>query len=50
VFAAFADPAAARAALEGLPPGWRGIVAAGLEHSPLQERLAAERSRKSGKV
>jgi 4-diphosphocytidyl-2-C-methyl-D-erythritol kinase len=50
VFAAFADRAAAQAALAGLPPGWRGFVARGLDRSPLQERLAAERSRVSGKV
>jgi 4-diphosphocytidyl-2-C-methyl-D-erythritol kinase len=50
VFAAFADRDAALAALEGLPPHWRGFVARGLDRSPLQERLAAERSRKRGKV
>jgi len=50
VFAAFADRGAAETALAGLPSGWRGFVARGLEHSPLQERLAAERSRVSGKV
>lgn len=50
VFAAFADRGAAEAALAGLPAGWRGIVARGLDRSPLQERLAAERSRVSGKV
>jgi len=50
VFAAFADRAAAQAALAGLPPEWRGFVARGLDRSPLQERLAAERSRVSGKV
>ncbi len=50
VFAAFADRESAQAALEGLPPGWRGFVARGLDRSPLQERLAAERSRVSGKV
>jgi 4-diphosphocytidyl-2-C-methyl-D-erythritol kinase len=50
VFAAFADRGAAEAALAGLPPGWRGFVARGLDRSPLQERLAAERSRVSGKV
>jgi 4-diphosphocytidyl-2-C-methyl-D-erythritol kinase len=38
VFAAFADEPAARAALEGLPAGWRGFVAAGLARSPLLER------------
>ena len=41
---------AAHAALEGLPPGWRGFVARGLDRSPLQERLAAERSRGSGRI
>ena len=50
VFAAFADRAAAAAALEGLPPEWRGFVARGLDRSPLQERLAAERSRASGRI
>jgi len=50
VFASFADRKAALAALEGLPPGWRGFVARGLDRSPLQERLAAERSRGSGRI
>ncbi len=50
VFAAFADRGAATAALDGLPPEWRGFVARGLDRSPLQERLAAERSRGSGRV
>ena len=50
VFASFADREAALAALEGLPPGWRGFVARGLDRSPLQERLAAERSRGSGRI
>jgi len=50
VFAAFADHDSAQAALDGLPPGWRGFVARGLDRSPLQERLAAERSCASGKV
>ncbi len=50
VFAAFADRSAAEAALAGLPMEWRGFVARGLDRSPLQERLAAERSRVSGKV
>jgi 4-diphosphocytidyl-2-C-methyl-D-erythritol kinase len=49
VFAAFADRAPAEAALEGLPPEWRGFVARGLDRSPLQERLAAERSNGSGR-
>ncbi|MBX3702819.1 MAG: 4-(cytidine 5'-diphospho)-2-C-methyl-D-erythritol kinase [Steroidobacteraceae bacterium] len=44
VFAPFADERSAHAALEGLPPGWTGLVARGLDRSPLQERLAAERS------
>jgi len=43
VFAVFADRRAARAALEGLPAGWTGIVAEGLHRSPLAARLAAER-------
>jgi 4-diphosphocytidyl-2-C-methyl-D-erythritol kinase len=50
VFAGFADRAAAEAALAGLPSGWSGFVARGLDRSPLQERLAAERSRVSGRV
>ncbi len=50
VFAAFGDRGAAQAALEDLPPEWRGFVARGLGRSPLQERLAAERSRGCGKV
>ncbi|MGH8196956.1 MAG: 4-(cytidine 5'-diphospho)-2-C-methyl-D-erythritol kinase [Steroidobacteraceae bacterium] len=50
VFAGFADRGAAEAALAGLPAGWRGFVARGLDRSPLQERLAAERSRGSGEI
>jgi 4-diphosphocytidyl-2-C-methyl-D-erythritol kinase len=50
VFAAFADRGSAQAALVDLPPEWRGFVARGLGRSPLQERLAAERSRECGKV
>jgi 4-diphosphocytidyl-2-C-methyl-D-erythritol kinase len=50
VFAAFADRGAAEAALDGLPPEWSGFVARGLRRSPLQERLAAERSRGSAMV
>ena len=51
VFAAFADRDAAKAALVGLPQGWSGFVARGLDRSPLQERLAAERlSRNGGRV
>jgi 4-diphosphocytidyl-2-C-methyl-D-erythritol kinase len=50
VFAGFVDRGAALAALADLPPGWRGFVARGLDRSPLQERLAAEHSRSSGKV
>jgi 4-diphosphocytidyl-2-C-methyl-D-erythritol kinase len=49
VFAAFADRGSAGAALEGLPPGWRGFVARGLDRSPLQERLAAESSNGGGR-
>ncbi len=43
VFAAYADRAAAQAALDGLPAGWTGFVAEGLHRSPLAARLAAER-------
>jgi 4-diphosphocytidyl-2-C-methyl-D-erythritol kinase len=51
VFAAFADHDAAKAAIVGLPQGWSGFVARGLDRSPLQERLAAERlSRNGGRV
>lgn len=51
VFAAFATQGAAEAALAELPPEWSGFVARGLNRSPLQERLAAERSsRVGGKV
>ena len=50
VFAAFAEREAAEAALAGLSQGWRGFVARGLDRSPLQERLAAERTRGSGEI
>ena len=51
VFAGFARRSEAEAALAGLPPEWSGFVARGLDRSPLQERLAAERaSRIGGKV
>ena len=51
VFAEFADRETAEAALAGLPGGWRGFVARGLDRSPLLERLAAERlSRDGGRV
>jgi 4-diphosphocytidyl-2-C-methyl-D-erythritol kinase len=51
VFAEFADRETAETALVGLPAGWRGFVAKGLERSPLLERLAAERlSRDGGRV
>ena len=45
VFAGFADRSQAEAALYGLPGGWSGFVALGLDRSPLQDRLAAERAR-----
>jgi 4-diphosphocytidyl-2-C-methyl-D-erythritol kinase len=45
VFAGFADRSQAEAALSDLPGGWSGFVARGLDRSPLQERLAAERAR-----
>lgn len=45
VFAGFADRSQAAAALSDLPGGWSGFVARGLDRSPLQERLAAERAR-----
>jgi 4-diphosphocytidyl-2-C-methyl-D-erythritol kinase len=44
VFAGFADREQARAALADLPSGWSGFVVRGLDRSPLQERLAAERA------
>ena len=51
VFAEFADRESAEAAIAGLPAGWRGFVARGLDRSPLLERLAAERlSRDGGRV
>jgi len=43
VFAGFGDRAKATAALADLPQAWSGFVARGLERSPLQGRLAAER-------
>ena len=45
VFAGYADRAEAEAVLSDLPGEWTGFVARGLAHSPLQERLAAERAR-----
>ena len=45
VFAGFADRASAEAALSDLPGEWSGFVAQGLDRSPLQGRLAAERAR-----
>jgi 4-diphosphocytidyl-2-C-methyl-D-erythritol kinase len=48
VFAGFDAHGAAEAALADLPPGWSGVVARGLDRSPLQERLAAERSSHDG--
>ncbi len=49
VFAAFPTVEAARAALDGLPAGWTGFAAAGLDRSPLLERLAAERTSPRGR-
>ncbi len=40
VYAAFACADEARAALAGLPAGWRGFVVRGLDRSPLRERAA----------
>jgi len=48
VFADFGTRGAAEAALADLPAGWSGFVARGLGRSPLQERLAAERSSRGG--
>jgi 4-diphosphocytidyl-2-C-methyl-D-erythritol kinase len=48
VFAAFADERSAQAALDGLPGGWQGYVARGIDRSPLHERLAAERGSRGG--
>jgi 4-diphosphocytidyl-2-C-methyl-D-erythritol kinase len=45
VFAGFADRSQAEAALSDLPGEWSGFVAQGLDRSPLQGRLAAERAR-----
>ena len=41
VFARFDGAAEARAALQGLPAGWTGFAARGLNESPLRARLAA---------
>lgn len=41
VFAAFAERGAARAAVRGLPAGWRSLVARGVERSALHARLEA---------
>ena len=46
VFAGFTERAQAEAALSGLPGEWTGFVARGLDRSPLQERVAAERARR----
>lgn len=43
VFAAFTDRNRASAALAGLPAGWLGFVARGLDRSPLGDRVAADR-------
>lgn len=48
VFAAFGSRAAAAAALDGLPDGWVGFVAAGLDRSPLLDRVEQERARRRG--
>ncbi len=48
VFADFGTRGEAEAALADLPGGWNGFVARGLDRSPLQERLAAERSSRDG--
>jgi 4-diphosphocytidyl-2-C-methyl-D-erythritol kinase len=48
VFAGFGDCATAEAALIGLPSEWSSYVARGLDRSPLQERLAAERGARTG--
>jgi len=50
VFAEYPGRAAAEAALDELPASWQGFVARGLRRSPLQERLAAERSRANGTI
>ena len=44
VFAGFATPDEAAAALAGLPRRWAGFVARGLAVSPLVQRLAVERA------
>ncbi len=48
VFAEFAARNAAEKVLADLPAQWSGFVACGLNRSPLQERLAAERSSRNG--
>lgn len=50
VFAGFADRGAAAASLSDLPAPWSGFVARGLDHSPLQERLAAEQRSRNGRT
>ncbi len=42
VFATYADRAAAMSALRGLPEGWTGFVANGINRSPLLERSIAD--------
>ncbi|RLK51476.1 4-diphosphocytidyl-2-C-methyl-D-erythritol kinase [Alkalispirillum mobile] len=42
VFAAFAEEAQAQQALDEMPAAWQGIVAQGVAHSPLLQRLQAE--------
>jgi len=49
VFADFPDRAHAEAALADLPRGWSAYVARGLDRSPLQQRLAAERVSRDGR-
>jgi len=44
VFAAFLTRDDASQALAGLPAGWQGFVARGLDVSPLVHRLEAERA------
>jgi len=44
VFAAFEARAEAEASLAGLPEGWLGLVAEGVDRSPLLDRVEAERA------
>jgi 4-diphosphocytidyl-2-C-methyl-D-erythritol kinase len=48
VFAALGSRAEAEASLEDLPEGWTGLVAAGIDRSPLLDRVEVERAGRRG--